>query len=281
MNNRIIGKLFVACCLALITLPATAQKSKNALSDAFAEFTGKLIKDRQVTQVTNNIYSDGYIQEYHFEAPVATVQKFDKAMTAKAQNAYISFMKTAGTSSPGNTSRNIAYGEDNKESRIVNYDRDSNYNLLFLQDTKDKTKRYAYVLAWKKDNGKVSGYAIKVYGRDPRQNTAAITETKIIDKPSNSQEFMQSFGNLRSLFIKQNEYLALELQYNRSFGRKTSNKLPLLTGIANKISALCNDYGNLLKSPSKELVKQTLKELQEQSKDKYVGSLLGICYENL
>lgn len=281
MNNKISRKLLVACCLAFITLPAMAQKSKQALFDAFAEFTSKLVKDKQTTQVISNTYSDGYIQEYHFKAPVAIVQKFDETMMSQAQPAYISFMKTAGTSSLKDTGASIAYGENNKESRRISYDRDCNYNLQFFHDTKDKTKRYAYVLAWKKDGDKAAGYVMKIYGKNPQMYTTGIEETKIIEKPTNSQEFMQSFSNLRSLYVDQNDKLGKDLVYVRVYGQKSSDKLPLLTGIVNKITALCNNYGNVLKTADYKLVRDTLKEMQQQANDKYVGKLLGVCYENL
>ncbi len=277
MNNSIFKKLFVACCLALITLPAMGQKAKNALWDAFDAFTGKVIKERKTTMVVSRNFADGYIQEYRFKTVATDVQKFDETMLDNTQLAYDSYVKAEGVDVQGSSYISLSYGENNKESYQVTYERNGNYNVQLVRDPKDKTKRYAYVLAWKKDGDKVSGIVVKVYGKDPRVPNSP-TE---VEKPTSSQEFMQSFSNLRALFVKQNDEMRSDLNFGRAFQRTTSDKLPLLTGVANKIAALCSNYGNLLNSADYQLVRQTLQELQKTSADKYVGNLLGACYDNL
>lgn len=277
MNSNISKKLFVACCLALITLPAMAQKAKNALWDAFDEFTSKLVSSRQTTMVVNESYGDGYTQVYHFKTPVANVQKFDETMTDNIQLSYSSYIKAEGMDAQGSREFNISYGENNKESFKLSYERSGNYNIQLVRDPKDKTKRYAYALAWKKDGDKATGFVVKIYGKDPRVPNTAVE----VEKPTNSQEFMQSFSNLRTLFVKQNDEMRRDLDFGRAFQRTTSDKLPLLTGVANKIAMLCGNYGNLLNSADYQLVRQTLQELQKSSADKYVGNLLGACFETL
>lgn len=281
MNKSIYRNIAVVCTLALFAMPAMAQKAVQTLSDAFDDFTGKLVKERQITMVVNNNYGDGYYQEFHFKTLLNTVKKFDETMMDNAKQAYNSFMKADGVDALGNAGLNIAYGEKNKDSRKINYERNCNYNVQFFRDSKDKNKRYAYVLVWKKDGDKASGYMLKVYGVNPQSVASATDNTKLAAKPTNSQEFMQEFGNLRSLYVKQNDEVRRELQWRKAFDNKTSDKLPLLTGVANKIAALCSNYGKLLNSADYQLVRQTLKEMQQTASDNYVGSLLGATSENL
>ncbi len=281
MTTNYFKKLALACCVALFTMPAMAQKTKNAMFDAFEDFTSKLIKDRQTTMVMNNNYGDGYIQEYHFKTVPATVKKFDETMMDNAKDAYSSFMKAEGVDAQGDTSVSIGYGENSKATRQITYKRDNNYNVQFFHDAKNKNKRYAYALVWKKEGEKAVGYALKIYGQDPKAQLSIIEETKLTDKPTNSQQFMQAFSNLRSIYVKQNDEVRRDLQWQRAFDHKTSDKLPLLTAIANKIAILCGNYGNLLNTTDYQLVRQTLKEMQQEASNRYVGKLLGATYENM
>ncbi len=281
MNKGVLKNLFVACVLALFSSQAQAQKSAQAMQDAFARFTEKLVKDRETTLVINNGYAEGYIREYRFTTLVSNVKKFDETMTDNTSLAYSSFIKAEGVDSQENTSVSLSYGEDNKKSRDINYERNYNYNVQLFRDPKDKTKRYAYVLAWKKTGDKAEGYALNIYGRDPQVKVSDFDDAKLIGTPKSSAEFLQAFSNLRTLFVKQNDEMKRDLQFGRSFGRTTSDKLPLQTAIANKIVVLCASYGSLLSVADYQLVRQTLKELQQASCDKYVGNLLGASYASL
>lgn len=281
MTTNYFKKLVVVCCVALFAMPAMAQKAKDAMFDAFEKFTSKLVKDRQTTMVTNNNYGDCYMREYHFKTLLAVVKKFDETMMDNTKEAYVSFMKAEGVNVQGESELNIAYGENNKEMRKITYERNSNYNVQFFHDAKNKNKRYAYALVWRKDGEKAVGYVLKVYGPDPKAKLSTVEETKLIDKPTSSQEFMQVFSNLRSIYVKQNDEVRRDLQWKRAFDQKPSDKLPLLTGVASKISILCGSYGKLLNSTDYQLVRKTLKEMQQSASDEYVGDLLGATYVNL
>lgn len=111
MNKSIYRNIAVVCTLALFAMPAMAQKAVQTLSDAFDDFTGKLVKERQITMVVNNNYGDGYYQEFHFKTLLNTVKKFDETMMDNAKQAYNSFMKADGVDALGNAGLNIAYGE--------------------------------------------------------------------------------------------------------------------------------------------------------------------------
>lgn len=281
MNKGVFKNLLVACLLLLSSPQAQAQKPTQAMQDAFDRFTEKLVKDRETTLVNSSSYDEGYIREYRFKSQLATVKKFDEAMMDNAALAYSSFMKNEGVDSRESTRVSFSYGENNKKSYDISYDRNYSYNVQLFRDPKDKTKRYAYALAWKKAGDKAEGYVLKIYGQDPQVKTSELDDAKLIGVPKSSAEFVQAFSNLRSLFVKQNDEMKRDLQFGRSFGRTTSDKLPLLTGIANKIAVLCGNYGGLLKSADYQLVRQTLKELQQASCDKYVGNLLDASYASL
>ncbi len=277
MNKRVLRNLLVACVLVLSSAQAMAQKPVQSMQDAFARFTEKLVKDRQTTLVNSSSYDEGYIREYHFQTQVATVKKFDETMMDNAASAYSSFMKGEGLEARDRASLSLSYGENNKKSYDISYDRNYSYNVQLLRDPKDKTKRYAYVLVWKKSGDKAEGYALSIYGHDPQVKVSELDDARLIGTPKSSAEFVQAFSNLRTLFVKQNDEMKRDLQFGRNFGRNTSDKLPMLTAVANKMLVLCASYGSLLNNADGQLVRQTLQELQKASGDKYVGDLMRAC----
>ena len=277
MNKRVLRNLLVACVLVLSSAQAMAQKPVQSMQDAFARFTEKLVKDRQTTLVNSSSYDEGYIREYHFQTQVATVKKFDETMMENVASAYSSFMKGEGLEARDRASLSLSYGENNKKSYDISYDRNYSYNVQLLRDPKDKTKRYAYVLVWKKSGDKAEGYALSIYGHDPQVKVSELDDARLIGTPKSSAEFVQAFSNLRTLFVKQNDEMKRDLQFGRNFGRNTSDKLPMLTAVANKMLVLCASYGSLLNNADGQLVRQTLQELQKASGDKYVGDLMRAC----
>ena len=87
---------------------------------------------------------------------------------------------------------------------------------------------------------------------------------------------------MRSIYLKQNEELRRDLEWNgKTWGRKQSDKLPLVTAVANKISSLCANYIHLLSNPDKLLVQRTLRDMQSSANDKYVGNIFATAADNM
>lgn len=282
MNKNILKKLALSCCLALAATQVMAQKSVNQMSEAFNDFTTKLLKNKQVTLVENNQYEDGYIHEYQFDAPVSVLQKFDDTMLECSSASYTSFVKAAGTESATKKEIRLAYDAGNKSSRVFPVEIDNNYNMQLMRDPKNEGMRYAYVLTWTKRGDRAVGHVLQIYGKDPQAPSTNKKDTELNEKPKTALEFMQAFGTLRSIYLKQNDELRRDLEWNgRTWGRKQSDKLPLVTAVANKISSLCTNYIHLLSNAEKQLVQRTLRDMQSSASDKYVGNIFATSADNM
>lgn len=282
MNKNILKKLALSCCLVLAATQVMAQKSVNQMSEAFNDFTTKLLKNKQVTLVENNQYEDGYIHEYQFDAPVSVLQKFDDTMLECSSASYTSFVKAAGTESATKKEIRLAYDAGNKSSRVFPVEIDNNYNMQLMRDPKNEGMRYAYVLTWAKRGDRAVGHVLQIYGKDPQAPSTNKKDTELNEKPKTALEFMQAFGTLRSIYLKQNDELRRDLEWNgRTWGRKQSDKLPLVTAVANKISSLCTNYIHLLSNAEKQLVQRTLRDMQSSASDKYVGNIFATSADNM
>lgn len=282
MNKNILKKLALSCCLALAATQVMAQKSVNQMSEAFNDFTTKLLKNKQVTLVENNQYEGGYIHEYQFDAPVSVLQKFDDTMLECSSASYTSFVKAAGTESATKKEIRLAYDAGNKNSRVFPVEIDNNYNMQLMRDPKNEGMRYAYVLTWAKRGDRAVGHVLQIYGKDPQAPSTNKKDTELNEKPKTALEFMQAFGTLRSIYLKQNDELRRDLEWNgRTWGRKQSDKLPLVTAVANKISSLCTNYIHLLSNAEKQLVQRTLRDMQSSASDKYVGNIFATSADNM
>lgn len=282
MNKNILKKLALSCCLALAATQVMAQKSVNQMSEAFNDFTTKLLKNKQVTLVENNQYEGGYIHEYQFDAPVSVLQKFDDTMLECSSASYTSFVKAAGTESATKKEIRLAYDAGNKSSRVFPVEIDNNYNMQLMRDPKNEGMRYAYVLTWAKRGDRAVGHVLQIYGKDPQTPSTNKKDTELNEKPKTALEFMQAFGTLRSIYLKQNDELRRDLEWNgRTWGRKQSDKLPLVTAVANKISSLCTNYIHLLSNAEKQLVQRTLRDMQSSASDKYVGNIFATSADNM
>lgn len=282
MNKNILKKLALSCCLALAATQVMAQKSVNQMSEAFNDFTTKLLKNKQVTLVENNQYEGGYIHEYQFDAPVSVLQKFDDTMLECSSASYTSFVKAAGTKSATKKEIRLAYDAGNKSSRVFPVEIDNNYNMQLMRDPKNEGMRYAYVLTWAKRGDRAVGHVLQIYGKDPQAPSTNKKDTELNEKPKTALEFMQAFGTLRSIYLKQNDELRRDLEWNgRTWGRKQSDKLPLVTAVANKISSLCTNYIHLLSNAEKQLVQRTLRDMQSSASDKYVGNIFATSADNM
>lgn len=282
MNKNILKKLALSCCLALAATQVMAQKSVNQMSEAFNDFTTKLLKNKQVTLVENNQYEGGYIHEYQFDAPVSVLQKFDGTMLECSSASYTSFVKAAGTESATKKEIRLAYDAGNKSSRVFPVEIDNNYNMQLMRDPKNEGMRYAYVLTWAKRGDRAVGHVLQIYGKDPQAPSTNKKDTELNEKPKTALEFMQAFGTLRSIYLKQNDELRRDLEWNgRTWGRKQSDKLPLVTAVANKISSLCTNYIHLLSNAEKQLVQRTLRDMQSSASDKYVGNIFATSADNM
>ena len=282
MNKNILKKLALSCCLALAATQVMAQKSVNQMSEAFNDFTTKLLKNKQVTLVENNQYEDGYIHEYQFDAPISVLQKFDDTMLECSSASFKSFVKAAGTESATKKEIRLAYDAGNKNSRVFPVEIDNNYNMQLMRDPKSEGMRYAYMLIWAKRGDRAVGHVLQIYGKDPQAPSTNKKDTELNEKPKTALEFMQAFGTLRSIYLKQNDELRRDLEWNgRTWGRKQSDKLPLVTAVANKISSLCTNYIHLLSNAEKQLVQRTLRDMQSSASDKYVGNIFATSADNM
>lgn len=282
MNKNILKKLALSCCLALAATQVMAQKSVNQMSEAFNDFTTKLLKNKQVTLVENNQYEDGYIHEYQFDAPISVLQKFDDTMLECSSASFKSFVKAAGTESATKKEIRLAYDAGNKNSRVFPVEIDNNYNMQLMRDPKNEGMRYAYMLIWAKRGDRAVGHVLQIYGKDPQAPSTNKKDTELNEKPKTALEFMQAFGTLRSIYLKQNDELRRDLEWNgRTWGRKQSDKLPLVTAVANKISSLCTNYIHLLSNAEKQLVQRTLRDMQSSASDKYVGNIFATSADNM
>ena len=282
MNKNILKKLALSCCLALAATQVMAQKSVNQMSEAFNDFTTKLLKNKQVTLVENNQYEDGYIHEYQFDAPISVLQKFDDTMLECSSASFKSFVKAAGTESATKKEIRLAYDAGNKNSRVFPVEIDNNYNMQLMRDPKSERMRYAYMLIWAKRGDRAVGHVLQIYGKDPQAPSTNKKDTELNEKPKTALEFMQAFGTLRSIYLKQNDELRRDLEWNgRTWGRKQSDKLPLVTAVANKISSLCTNYIHLLSNAEKQLVQRTLRDMQSSASDKYVGNIFATSADNM
>ena len=282
MNKNILKKLALSCCLALAATQVMAQKSVNQMSEAFNDFTTKLLKNKQVTLVENNQYEDGYIHEYQFDAPISVLQKFDDTMLGCSSASFKSFVKAAGTESATKKEIRLAYDAGNKNSRVFPVEIDNNYNMQLMRDPKNEGMRSAYMLIWAKRGDRAVGHVLQIYGKDPQAPSTNKKDTELNEKPKTALEFMQAFGTLRSIYLKQNDELRRDLEWNgRTWGRKQSDKLPLVTAVANKISSLCTNYIHLLSNAEKQLVQRTLRDMQSSASDKYVGNIFATSADNM
>lgn len=282
MNKNILKKLALSCCLALASTHVMAQKSVDQMSEAFNHFTTKLLKNKQVTLVENHQYEDGYIHEYQFEAPISVLQKFNDTMLECSSASFNSFVKAAGTESPTKKEIRLSYDVGSKNSRVFPVEIDNNYNMQLMRDPQNENMRYAYMLTWAKRDDRAVGHVLKIYGKDPQAPSTNKKDTELNEKPKTALEFMQAFGTLRSIYLKQNDELRRDLEWNgKTWGRKQSDKLPLVTAVANKLSNLCANYKHLLSKADKILVQRTLRDMQSTANDKYVGNILATAADNM
>lgn len=282
MNKNILKKLALSCCLALASTHVMAQKSVDQMSEAFNNFTTKLLKNKQVTLVVNDQYEGGYIHKYQFDAPISVLQKFDNTMLECSSASFQSFVKTAGTESGSKKEIRLAYDVGNKSTYVFPVEVDNNYNMQLMRDPKDESMRYAYMLTWAKRGDRAVGHVVEIYGKDPQVPSTNKKDTELNEKPKTALEFMQAFGTLRSIYLKQNDELRRDLEWNgKTWGRKQSDKLPLVTAVANKISSLCANYIHLLSNPDKLLVQRTLRDMQSSANDKYVGNIFATAADNM
>ena len=84
-----------------------------------------------------------------------------------------------------------------------------------------------------------------------------------------------------ALSLKDGSVRGINVKGQGNLGRKQSDKLPLVTAVANKISSLCANYIHLLSNPDKLLVQRTLRDMQSSANDKYVGNIFATAADNM
>lgn len=105
----------------------------------------------------------------------------------------------------------------NKSTYVFPVEVDNNYNMQLMRDPKDESMRYAYMLTWAK---RATGPS-DTWWRSTEKTHKFHRPTKghgTERKPKTALEFMQAFGTLRSIYLKQNDELRRDLEWNGKRG---------------------------------------------------------------
>ena len=295
-------KLAFVACLLVLSSACHAQKPIPDIDQAFDKFVQDLSQDDLVTSSTMNTYNIGMMKGFEFAVPrkkQKMVDTFHKALLSNSRLAYISFTKKAGSASI-ETNR-VGYGNNNSTTYEFGTHKDRNYNLQYLRDRKDSTRRYVYALVWYpgKDD-MVLGSVYKFYSKNPQaykvslsykmnavqgldslvylgnvkynRNLARSYDLEMTP-PKDAAEFMVQLNTLRAAFKNaRDQYAYLGNQVTRR---------TLQTGVANKIVKLCKGYGKLLNADEKKFCATSLNKMKKDTDDDYLQSLLELTANSL
>lgn len=251
----------------------------------------------------NGVKTKSFYNEYSFDMPKSKRKELDKVLTAFNQDigqAYNVQSRDAGISK--SVLSKIAYGENLDKTVSFGSYKDRNYRLMFVRDTQDSLRRYAYAIVWAETaNGdSLRGTITEIYGRDPQKaNTVTVLtpyssglrhvtminsdgtitvkdtdtgkEYKIeSDMPANNKietgmDFIKRFSSLRSTL------LSPEL-----IGQQT-----VQASLINKIVELCREHGKLLNEDERTICQKSLKDMASGRNDPYEKDLLKLAMLSL
>lgn len=299
----------MAAALLFAAMPVTTEAQIN-LKGAIISFTGNkdlapYIKasNSMENSENNGVKTQSYYNEYSFNMPKSKRKELDKVLTAFDRDKYEAYKvqsRDAGISK--SVLSNIAYGENLDKSISYGSYKDRNYRLMFVRDTQDSLRRYAYAIVWAETaNGdSLRGNITEIYGRDPQKaNTVTVLtpyssglrhvtminsdgtitvkdtdtgkEYKIeSDMPTNNKietgmDFIKRFSSLRSTL------LSPEL-----IGQRT-----VQASLINKIVELCREHGKLLNKEERIVCMKSLKDMVAARNDPYERDLLKLAMFSL
>lgn len=296
--------IIIAAAALAFPLGAAAQENIERALDAFKRAKGVYIPISK-TQNGNDQGKECTFECYEFDVKKDNSQwkQLLKAFDVDAEEAYSVYDKKKGKTDraraivgygpdPANTSVRVSFGAYT----------DRNYRVMMFRDPDDMYWRTCYALVWfdNADNSKnYHGLAYKIYSRDPQRSSEeqeektvtmlsdgsmmqydkATGKTTIVqgvdkdtyyDRITSSIDFLSRFNNLRTLFIK----------YNTPNKTDVDN-LSVLTGIVNKIMALCKKNGKMLNSDERRVVTDMLGKMQQDCEDIGLSSMLGLAAKYL
>lgn len=277
-----------AALLAVAMIPVTATAQRNLIK-AFDDFTGDK-KLKEYIKVTAQTEKDdksntttSFHYSYEFEMPLSKrscIEPVCEAFNKDSGEAYKTYIKNAGIDD--NPFLTIAYGSELDKSMSYGGFIDRNYMVMFVRDSKDSLRRYAYTIIWYTDTAKnmFCGKLEKYYSPDPaikgntrgwnvryygKGNIIVNTNGKNIiipnDKIKKDTDFLLRFGNLRAT-------------YKKNAKQRGADEVMLNTALISKIVELCDNYGHLLPDSTKEVCIESIRELQSLTADKYLKGFL-------
>lgn len=293
-------------CVAIPTASSAQENLKQAIENFInsKELDGNLKKQNSMENSDNNgVKTMSYCNEYSFNMPKSKRKELDKVLAAFKKDigeAYNVQSRDAGISK--SVLSNIAYGEKLDKSISYGSYKDRNYRLMFVRDTQDSLRRYAYAIVWAETaNGdSLRGTITEIYGRDPQKaNTVTVLtpyssglrhvtminsdgtitvkdtdtgkEYKIeSDMPANNKietgmDFIKRFTSLRSTLLSR------EL-----IGQRT-----VQASLINKIVELCREHGKLLNEDERTICMKSLKDMASGRNDPYEKDLLKLAMLSL
>lgn len=287
-------KVIAVAAATLMPLSAAAQKNINNAVDAFGSNKAKY----GIWKETNEKNPQGaYCNIYQFRLPKKEENKLDfvrKAFYQDASDAYDVFVKKANDKT--RSYRSIAYG-DNLEKRLwfgwPATKRGRNYLFMFVESKQDSDYRYVYGLEWYYDGKDVEGCVVKIYSKNPKKvkSSKSLSTQKLSGKKltsidaqngsttilhdregramemspaSSPSDPIQQFGNLRAA-------------YKNSLRERNIRNTTLFTGLANSILDLCKKKGAQMSVAEKQLCVEGLKEMQQDTPDKFIKGIFDVA----
>lgn len=283
----------ITAALVVMLLPAAAQAQENLkkaidnmVSDnGLAEY---MKVNSQIEAADNGKNNASYFYQYEFEMPQSKRKTFDAVRTAFNKDikaAYNVATRHAGISAKQIAS--IGYGKNLEKTYTLGNYSARNYMIMYVRDSKDEMRRYAYALVWYDSKKKDTFFCsiTQVYSLAPQK----VREKNSIDssgvlmggdfdfaeaskmlvwsgRVDSSTDFLRQFGVLRSTYME---------------GIKNQEELAYMTKIVNRILTLCKESGYLLNKGERNVCATGLAELTSISTDKYLAALLDEARKQL
>lgn len=302
MNMIMRIKLIFLACMLLVLGPSMEAKPFQNMMTSFYKFSHKLIDMGAVTSSVVEKNPQWHYINYKFCLPkekIKLVQDFEnKVMKPYVAFSYKSVFRQAGT---GGAVESIGYGENNSQSYALGSYTNRNYDILYVRDGNNKSKRYVYAFVWYIEEGNVCGSLIEFYGLDPviqrkqvqaskqqeaQDFTGFITDSIQIDGKWIGRNY-NGLANLGDYYKNSAEVLSaiasISAAYNllgSQMGEKVAKSKAEIVQyklvLANRLVSICSVYGRkLLTKNDRTTSLRILRDLKSSEPTIAIDTLLG------
>lgn len=273
--RRFILSLIIVLSSSSLLAQKSIEKAMDALRDSkLTKVTGvHIYKDDQAGPTTYKILYDLLMDQD--QKTKELINNLEDAFMKESKDTYYFYIRHSdGTP---HEQVNVLYGPNNEFSHIWGERVEANYAYAFFKDPADITRRYAYCLSWREENGKRRAFIAQFYGKRPVRDYETKKEKSNITIRGNSDHeilldnlngnspaitFMRSFG-------------ILNLSIKDAMKEHNDN---LLLGLSAKMMALCSQCPKEMTQEYRANCSSALKKLRENMErnrvDEYTITLI-------